>query len=1221
MARKHLDRHDFAEARRALKEVFNKKYDDPDAASLKAQIDAREKEVENARTEKESLYSNALRHNQSGEISSALSKLEKLLELSRNVPGASVPERDKVFQAFYNDVRTERERVDNAYSEGSLHLSEKNFAKALAICDNILTRYPHNPQFQALRLKVEHSQRQELSAYIAELGRAVDTEPNLDRRVGLLEEACKRYPNEDQFSRQLSLACELRDLVNSIVQRARNYEEMGQFPEAITQWTTLTNIHPQYPGIDFEINQLERRREQQTQEDKKARLVEKIDRALGNAAYQDAERLSLAGLEEFPQNPELQALLRLSRNGLEQTQQANRLFEEAKTRRSYGDMDQAIALTRQALDLDKRNIVIQNTLVNLLTERAHALLDTDPAAAEPLAAEAGRLDPEYPSVTKVIALIGQTKRKNFVEQTVAQARELQNSNRNDAINVLKEGLSVYPGDGRLTQTLSSLQREEALALGATAFGVAPPAAEAKTVVYPAEAPNSAAPPPAGPPVKPPLPPSKPKQQSSAKPPAPPRVPPPPPPSAKQPPPPSGKSFTQKVGDAGNTLNQNLQARFGKASHPIMGVILGLLAFIIVVGAYFYLHRSTKPPENTEPPVTTSGSGSATGSASYQVHLDLSPSDAALLLDGSPVTGNMTPLLDEGSTHRISVSRPGYQTIENPSMKVTGPNWKFNLEPQPLHINLSVSDAVGTVWLDDQQVDKLDNGVWSSSYPIKSSDEHHVLMVKGKNGSEILKVAYSLSAGKLPVVEPLGTKDLLVTSSLGKDAVIYSGNSSSKVVPPGDNPEPIPPSGLPVSVQDASTTFNVANGKSSSALTISSGAAPSISISLNASSNVGQATITVTPKEAKLYVDGGMIAPKKPGFWSWLASAGNYKAKLTAPGMADMAFNISVKKDTGFTRHFDMTPSAPVGPSPATLIVNGGEPNASISIDGTSIGTLDDKGNGRFATVSPGTRAVQISKEGYAPLTVSGIQFAANKPTTLPGNKRLSLAVAYVRISSLSPPQASVSYHRVGESEIHKVVDTSQVVKVTPGTYEFTADDPKYVRQTRQVRVLAEQTGDVTFALAPLASDDSKTSFVDPSNARKSNGDWYHGFSNSFVPLTLHFRINSILFSKELRQKKMTWRIGLNGDNYVTYTFDGKNLSVESVIDGDEKAKRKLPVDLDGTGTASKAWVIQIRLEKNTVVVARQGGAVVDAVPDDKHDWSHAQIAVKGDVFFTVWPGS
>ena len=34
---------------------------------------------------------------------------------------------------------------------------KKNFEKAMQVCDGILARYPQNPQFLALRLKVENS--------------------------------------------------------------------------------------------------------------------------------------------------------------------------------------------------------------------------------------------------------------------------------------------------------------------------------------------------------------------------------------------------------------------------------------------------------------------------------------------------------------------------------------------------------------------------------------------------------------------------------------------------------------------------------------------------------------------------------------------------------------------------------------------------------------------------------------------------------------------------------------------------------------------------------------------------------------------------------------------------------------------------------------------------------------------------------------------------------
>ena len=929
LARKHLDRNDFSEARRALKEVFNLKYDDTEAASLNSQIESREKEVETARAEKEHLYSHALRANQNGEISSALSKLEKLLDLSRHTPGASVPERDKVFQAFYNDVRTERDRVENAYADAARHLSEKEFEEALGICDGILYRYPQNPQFQALRLKIEHTQRHDLSAYIAEVGRAVESEPNLDRRVGILEEACRRYPNEAQFSRQLSLARELRDLVGSIYNRARNYEEQGQFAEAITQFNTLANIHPQYPGIDFEIAQLERRREQQTEEDKKSRLVEKIDRALGNAAYADALRLSESGLLEFPDNPELLALLRLSQQGLEQTREANRLFEEAKVLRSAGDLDRAAALLHQSLDLDHRNIVVQNTLVNLLTERAHALLDTDPDAAEPIAAEASRLDPEHPSVNKVITLIQQAKRRRYVEQTVLQARELQNTHRNQAIEILKQGLTVYPGDGRLQQTLTNLQKDEPRPVvqptiqpivqpvappkvdaanwgGASAFGGTPAPPDEKTVVYPNTNGGVLPKPPAPPQAKPPI------KKS---------VPPPPPPaSPKMPASPPGPSFFKKIGDTGNLLGQNIKGRVASGSSTtVAGVLIGLVASACVIGfAYWYFNRSRPVPP---PPPTT-----------REMQISTIPADATITLDGSPI-GKLTGPLDEKKTYNISVSHVGYKTIENPAAKVNGPAWSFTLEPQPLNISVAVSDPTGNVWLDGQQVDNLDAGNWSRPTPVKATEEHHTLAVHGKNG-QLFNISFTVVAGKIPIVEPLkDSKDLLVVSSLGKDATIYSGNSGDKLVLPDGQQKQIPSDGLPVSIEESPASFSLASGNKLNPFSVSAGPAPALSILLNASQNLVQATVTITPKDAKLFVDGDPTGHPHNGVFTWKAEPRTYQAKITADGMEDKIVTINLKRGQSFTAHYELTPRVKVnvGPMAAFLLFGDGEPGATVRI--------------------------------------------------------------------------------------------------------------------------------------------------------------------------------------------------------------------------------------------------------------------------------------------------
>ncbi len=1185
LARQHLERNDFREARLALKEVFNLKYDDPEAGRLKAEIDDREKEVATARNEKEHLYSSALKAHQNGEISSALSKLAKILDISRGVPGSSVPERDKVFQAFYNDVRIERDRIDNAYAEATRHLTEKNFEKALQVCDGILARYPRNPQFQALRLKVEHSQRQELSAFIAEVGRAVDSEPNLDRRVGLLEEACKRYPNEGQFSQQLSLARELRDLVASIVTRARSYEEQGQFAEAITQWKTLANTHPQYPGIDFEISQLDRRREQQAEDEKKSRLVQKIDRALENSAYADAERLCHNALLQFPQDQELLVLLRMASKGVERTQEANRLFEEAKALRSTGEWERAVAHLRQALDLDQRNIVVLNTLVNLLVERAHALLDSDWTAAEPLAAEAGRLDPEHPSVSKVISLIAQAKKKDYVERCVLQARALQTSDLRQAVDILKHALAVYPGELRLQQTLTSLQKEDTRSGGgAVRYAVA----EQKTAVFPIEeyAQQAAVAPP--PNHKPPQPPS----------------PPPPPPKAAPPwwekplaeisallAPALRRTHGDKNLQFGAAANRVATARSGidwaDSKRFLIGAILGLLAAILLIAlGYRYINRPRPAPPRLV-------------SADIRITVHATPSDAAMTLDGDTFDGSRS--VKKGSPVHLSVSHLGYVT-ENRTVEANADtSLEVALKPEPLHITVATSEPSGTVFLDGATQGDLQDGEWSSDFPFKDKEEEHELSASAK-GAELFKIRFKAAAAQTPAVDPVKSKNIIVASSLGKDAVLYG--SATLPLQGKDRPR-IVPTGLAVNLEQ------IPDGKITQPLLVEAGNAPTLSVSLNGTSNVITVTISSTPNTAKLFINGQPIKTKTPGTWVLTKTPGKYKAKLTAEGMVDDNFPLVVPKGQPVSLNRELKKNGPVL---ATLVVEDGTPGATVFIDDVPIDQpVDDQGNLTYPSVALGTHSITLSKPGYGPQTVSGKAFFANGKVFV-SHVKLSPQVGHVRFL-VKPANATVRYRRHGEE--FQIADISKILDLPTGAYQFTAEAEKLEPQTQELEIKPAVTTPFIVTLQPRAPVVEETrTFVDPQLVVK-NGDWYNGRDKDFVPLLTHHAKNTLVFLKG-KAKRMTWRIFLDDANNITYTLDNKGLSSVKVVDGLKVPNPKTPLDMSGTGTASNSYVVRVHLFSDGVKIAKHDDTVVDKTPDDKHDWRRATIYVKGDTTFTVW---
>src|SRR5262249_49808987 len=130
LARTHLDRRGFPEARHALREVLKIRTSDSVALELLAETERREQESLRISEEKEHLYDSAMKAYQNGEMTGALGKLEQILELGRQTPDAAVPERDAFYQGFYNQVRTERDAIQNAYAEVRRRLGERAFGRA-----------------------------------------------------------------------------------------------------------------------------------------------------------------------------------------------------------------------------------------------------------------------------------------------------------------------------------------------------------------------------------------------------------------------------------------------------------------------------------------------------------------------------------------------------------------------------------------------------------------------------------------------------------------------------------------------------------------------------------------------------------------------------------------------------------------------------------------------------------------------------------------------------------------------------------------------------------------------------------------------------------------------------------------------------------------------------------------------------------------------------------
>ena len=333
-----------------------------------------------------------------------------------------------------------------------------NFSKAAELAEAQSSKYPNDFNLQALKLKVDDLLRQEKSAYIAEIARRVESEPDLDRAVHLLDEAIEKYPKEAHFPELASSIRKRRDLVNSIAAKARQYEEQNLAPEALAQWNTLRSIHPRYPGLDFEIEQIRRRIEENRREEAKLNWVDQIDRLLQAGDHDRAMDLASKALSDFAEDPELLSLERLALEGRARRSQAITLMERAEALCSGENFEAAIDLLNRATELDSNNQQIRSVLANALVSRARIVLATDWRAAEKLVQEALDIDPAHALAKSLRPSVLLAERKEFVDNCLAGARQLQAAgDLHGALAKVQEGLGTYPNDARLAQLQNTLR--------------------------------------------------------------------------------------------------------------------------------------------------------------------------------------------------------------------------------------------------------------------------------------------------------------------------------------------------------------------------------------------------------------------------------------------------------------------------------------------------------------------------------------------------------------------------------------------------------------------------------------------------------------------------------------------------------------------------------------------------------------------------------------------
>lgn len=1192
LVHQHLHNNAFSQARQAVEEIRKVGRDDIEVLELIRTLERRESEFQKASAEKEQHFQSAVRAYESGEIGTALSKLRKILEPEGPAAGFSLPGRDQLYRETYEKVRSEWEAVQHAVAEIGKVIAAGDLVRAVELSGEQSAKYPNDFALQALKLKLEDQLRQEKSAYVAEIARRLDAEPDLDRAVQVLEEAREKYPKEPHFQELAVSMRKRRDFVNSIVHKARQYEEQNLVSEALSQWNALRSIHPRYPGLDFEIARVENRCEQQDREEAKLSWVSQIDRLLQNSDFEKAHSLAVEALSSFPKDYELETLLRLAQEGRERRSEGTALSERAKGLLAERHFSEAIEVLRRAMALDGNNPAIRTALADAFAAEAQKLLPGNWVTAEPLVQEALHIAPSHALAKSLRPSILLAKRIALVDRLVAEARERQAAgDLEGALAKVEDGLASYPNDSRLVQlrnTLRNTTAEQATArrnrdlqeLRQISKQAAETGDEATLSMllersavleraYPGDQEIStvacliqdrgrrSAPPGPERPIK-----------TNEEPPCVPT-------SAPTPAVPGGApvSPTSSAAVAGLSTRKPWYPLSSLKRLPrTYPIALAGILLLIGIPVAFLRGCSHSPPTTALSQVE-------------RIQFSTNLEGATLTVDGEALTGNTARL--KAGTHKVTAAKLGYKLADRQfTVGQDPPKIDLRLEPEASAIRVSADLPSGKVFLDGAEAGVLQDGNFSQDITV--AGKHILKVMDGKN--ELLSVEFQVNPGApAQLTRPPFTRDIpvIVVSNLGSHARVHTSSTAMQASLNNGELHNVPSEGQEFTLASSNNELRVTDGKTPATISLENGNAPVLLIRAG-TTNKGTLRIEANVEDAMVWINGRKSSRRlQRGVWLGQYDQGEYKVRLGLDGYDEMPERkLTVAAGKTLIEKFELKPSV----TSAFLKIQGGTPDAEVLLDGNPVGRLDSSGTLGLIPMAPDIdHAVRIQKESFEPAEWK--RRAPLKETAIVSGGEARLKPFGTLVLEVQPADAQVSIHR-GSETARRVSD--KTLSLREGTYTVTASgdgDHRFERFQKDVQIVSGQRQVLQVTLTPkpeasvapprraaimdLFTDDPKKWTAD------DEGFWFHD-GVAWMKQLYFTHVFDILKVKKTfgRLEKPHWLIYSQGNDYIECELDGTQLSRRAVRGGKAREWVRTP---HGAGQADY-YRLRIAVEPERVTL-------------------------------------
>jgi hypothetical protein len=531
------------------------------------------------------------------------------------------------------------------------------------------------------------------------------------------------------------------------------------------------------------------------------------------------------------------------------------------------------------------------------------------------------------------------------------------------------------------------------------------------------------------------------------------------------------------------------------------------------------------------------------------------------------------------------------------------------------LRLSTSEKAGKILIDNQ-----DKGDWTEEMEIPADGADHVIALHNGN-KEILSFTFTAKPAEIPRVSTLKPNDLIIVSSLGSEASVYSGSTSLGANVGAQDPQAIPSDGLKLSGLSETNNELAFSNKDLPKILIDTGNAPVLYVGLNADINVAYLAVQSKVQAARLFLDGREVKPNKPGNWPAVKGRpGQHTVKVTAEGYNDDVRQVTLVRDKPVQLAIELKPN--IVATSAFLVIEGGTPGAEVLVDGVSGKTLDTSGGAKIE-VTPQPHKITFRREHYESPEAVTRTFSPGQEIKL-GNESKLKEMGRLQFQ-ITPQDAQVSYHRADQKDAQHARGR-EVVWVPEGKYTITAEAAGFTTQSKNdVAVSSGQVAPVELKLEAEASKKASEAphetggrFEDPSQV-KSEGLWLrvvgqaeYAFLKPGAPRAFNLTFSDPGKGAFGKQKKVEWVVDFESDHQkVVYQFGGNKLERKATAGG-KHINVSIPCK-----AGDQAIQFYVTIEPASVEVKSSSCEGSDTYESPDHDLTTGKIGIKRDSEFVI----